>query len=124
VYIAAIIYNQIIKRALFSFLFIFYTVGNQNLTTFINTYVFIGVGSSAALVLLLSLAVFLCTCTYCYFKKKRIINESADKPQHSIAPIYEDIPPKTTNCQETNIDFKTNVAYSTVEIRSYINLTQ
>jgi flagellar basal body-associated protein FliL len=77
-------------------------------------------GSSAALVLLISLAVLLCACTCCHFKKKKIItNESVDKPQDRIAPIHEEIPPKTMNFQETNIDFKTNVAYSTVKIRSY-----
>jgi hypothetical protein len=88
-----------------------------------NAILFIGVGSSAALVLLISLAVFLCTCTCCYFKKKRNINanESADKPQDRISPIYEDIPPKTIiqNCQETDIDFETNAAYSTVKTMSY-----
>ena len=39
--------------------------------------------------------------------------------QNNIAPIYyEDIPPKTMNCQETDIDTETNVAYSMVKIRS------
>ena len=76
-------------------------------------------GSSAALVLLASLAVLLCACACCYFKKKTIIvaNESGDnfKSQDSTAPIYEDVPPKRKNCQETDIDFETNVAYSTVK---------
>ena len=81
------------------------------------SYIFIGVGSSAALVLLMSLVVFLCICTRCYFKKKtNIINESGDKPQDNTAPIYEDVLPKTMNCQETDIDFETNVAYSRVKI--------
>ena len=85
-------------------------------------YIFIGVGSSAALVLLISLTVLLCTCACCYFKKKTItVNESGDKPQDntSTAPIYEDVPPKRMNCQETDIDFETNVAYSTVKTISY-----
>ena len=71
-------------------------------------------GSSAALVLLISLTVLLCACACCYFKKKTIIiaNESGDKPT---APIYEDVPPKRMNCQEIDIDFETNVAYSTVK---------
>ena len=86
--------------------------------TSLNTYIFIGVGSSAALVLLISLAVFLCICACCYFKKKTIIvvNESGDKPQDNTVPIYEHVLPKTVNCQETDIDFETNVAYSRVKI--------
>ena len=63
----------------------------------------------------MSLTVLLCTCACCYFKKKMIINESGDKPQDNAAPIYEDVPPKRMNCQETDIDFETNVAYSTVK---------
>ena len=74
-------------------------------------------GSLAALVLLASLAVLLCTCACCYFKKKTniVANESGAKPQDNTAPIYEDVPPKRMNCQETDIDFETNVAYSTVK---------
>ena len=83
-------------------------------------YIFIGVGSSAALALLISLTVLLCTCACCCFKKKTIIiNESGDKPQDNTAPIYEDVPSKRMNCQETNIDFETNVAYSTAKTISY-----
>ena len=67
--------------------------------------------------MLISLTVFLCICTCCYFKKKtNIINESADKPQDNTIPIYEDVLPKTMNYQETDIDFETNVAYSSVKI--------
>ena len=102
--------------------YIYFThAGNQILMsqTSIDTYIFIGVGSSAALVLLISLTVLLCTCACCYFKKKTIIviNESGDKPQDNTctAPIYEDVPPKRMNCQETDIDFETNAAYSTVK---------
>ena len=65
----------------------------------------------------MSLTVLLCACACCYFKKKTIIaNESGDKPT---APIYEDVLPKRMNCQETNIDFETNVAYSTAKTISY-----
>ena len=83
-------------------------------------YILIGTGSTAALVSLLSLAVFLLICCiYCYSKQKQkqTINDSADKPQDSSVPIYEGILPKTINCQETNIDIETNLAYSTVKIR-------
>ena len=83
------------------------------------SYIFIGVGSSAALVVLMSLAGFLCTCACCYFKKKTIVNESGDKPQGNTAPIYEDVLPKTMNCQETDIDVEINVAYSRVKIKPY-----
>ena len=76
-------------------------------------------GSSAALVLLISLTSLLCVCACCYFKKKTniIVNESGDKFQDNTctAPIYEDILPKRMNCQDTNIDIETNVAYSTVK---------
>ena len=69
----------------------------------------------------MSLTVLLCACACCYFKKKTIIiaNESGDKPQDNTAPIYEDVPPKRINCQETDIDFETNIAYSTVKTVSY-----
>ena len=83
-------------------------------------YILIGAGSSA-LVLLLSLAVFLmifCICCYSKQKQKQTLNDSTDKPQNGSVPIYEDILPKTINYQETNIDIETNVAYSTVKIRS------
>ena len=63
----------------------------------------------------MSLTVLLCICACCYFKKKTIINESGDKPRDNTAPIYEDVPSKRMNCQETDIDFETNVAYSTVK---------
>ena len=82
-------------------------------------YIFIGVGSSAALVLFMSLTVLLCACACCYFKKKMIINASGDKPQDNAAPIYEDVPPERMNCQEADIDFQTNVAYSTVKTIPY-----
>ena len=75
-------------------------------------YIFIGVDSSAALVLLVSLPVLPCACACCYFKKKTIIvSEFGDKPRDNTTPIYEDVPPKRMNYQETEIDFETNVAY-------------
>ena len=47
------------------------------------------------------------------------INESGDKPQDNTAPTDEDVLPKTMNCQETDIDVETNVAYSTLKIKPY-----
>ena len=87
--------------------------------TSINVYILIGVGSSV-LVLLLSLAAFVAT--LCYFKQRqtlKTIDHSLNKSPHSldnIAPIYDDIPPKTVNCQETDVNFETNVAYGSVKI--------
>ena len=111
------------QRLLYIYIYIYTHAGNQVLTsqTSIDTYIiFIGVGSSAALVLIISLTVLLCACACCYFKKKTIIvNEPGNKPQDNTAPIYEDVPPKRMNCQETDIDFETNVAYSTVKTMSY-----
>ena len=91
--------------------------------TSINVYILIGVGSSV-LVLLLSLAAFVVS--VCYFKQRqtqKTINNSLNGFPHSqdnnASILYEDIPPKTVNCQETesDIDFETNVAYSSVKIR-------
>ena len=81
-----------------------------------------GVGTSV-LVLILSLAdfpVIIWICCYFKQKHKQPVNNSLNKSpsqKHSIAPIYEDILPKTVNCQETDIGFKINVAYDSVEIR-------
>ena len=85
--------------------------------------VLIAVGSSA-LVLLLSSAVFLvigCICCSCKQKQKHTFHdrESIDKIPNSqnvnIVPIYEDLLQETMN---TDIDFKENVAYSTVTVKN------
>ena len=87
----------------------------------------IAVGSSAV-VLLLILAVFLvigCICCCCKQRQKHTLHdhESTDKTTNSqdnvnIAPIYEDLIQETMKCQDTDIDFKENVAYSTVTVKN------
>ena len=87
--------------------------------------ILIAVGSSV-LVLLLSLASFLvigCICCCCKQRQKHTLHdhESTDKnpnSQDNIAPIYEDLIQETMKCEDTDIDFKENVAYSTVKIKS------